>query len=484
MSITTTLNNALSGLTAVSRIAENVSSNIANSMTDGYARRSVELGQQTIGATGVGVQIVGIARHVDPVLLANRRATDAELAQVSVTSDFLQTMESAIGLPDDPSSLSGRMTDFNTALIQAASRPDSEARLQAVVDTANSVTNQLNSVSDTIQSQRMQADQGIGHAVEFINSSLQQIADLNAHITRVDSSAKDSNSLIDQRQLLIDGISEYIPIREVPRDYGTIALFTPGGSILLDGRPAELGFTSVGVITADMTLDSGALSGLTVNGKSVSTYVESGPIAGGKLASLFDVRDVQAPGVQTRVDAVARDLIERFEDSSVDPTLSSGDPGFFTDRGNALDIADEIGLAGRIAVTTLVDPSAGGDLWRVRDGLGAASAGSAGDATLLNALTEAFGENRVPGSGDFIIAHSAIGVASDLLSGVSVARHTAETLQSFASAHNESLVAMELENGVDTDAEMQNLLLVEQAFAANAKVIATVDELIQTLIRM
>ena len=38
--------------------------------------------------------------------------------------------------------------------------------------------------------------------------------------------------------------------------------------------------------------------------------------------------------------------------------------------------------------------------------------------------------------------------------------------------------------GVDTDAEMQKLLLIEQSFSANARVITTIDALIQTLTRI
>ena len=40
----------------------------------------------------------------------------------------------------------------------------------------------------------------------------------------------------------------------------------------------------------------------------------------------------------------------------------------------------------------------------------------------------------------------------------------------------------ELRGGVDTDQEMQNLLMIEQAYSANAKVIQNVDDMIKTLL--
>ena len=45
-----------------------------------------------------------------------------------------------------------------------------------------------------------------------------------------------------------------------------------------------------------------------------------------------------------------------------------------------------------------------------------------------------------------------------------------------------ALKELELSAGVDTDAELQELLRIEQHYAANARVITTVDELMQTLL--
>jgi flagellar hook-associated protein 1 FlgK len=119
----------------------------------------------------------------------------------------------------------------------------------------------------------------------------------------------------------------------------------------------------------------------------------------------------------------------------------------------------------------------------LRDGLAALAQGNVGDATLLNALGSALSDPRVPSSGAFIGAQrSASGLAADVLSSVSTARQQAEYQQSYSVARQSSLTELELADGVDTDAEMQSLLLVEQAFAANARVIQTVDDLIQQLI--
>ena len=43
---------------------------------------------------------------------------------------------------------------------------------------------------------------------------------------------------------------------------------------------------------------------------------------------------------------------------------------------------------------------------------------------------------------------------------------------------------LELAQAVDSDEELQNLMLIEQAYAANAKVMTVVDQLMDTLLRI
>ncbi len=484
MSISGSLSNAMSGLNAVSRAAEVVSSNVANSLTEGYGRRELDLASRTLGGNGTGVKVQGVNRSVNDQIISERRLADASLGNASTAADFFTKLERALGLPDDPASVTGRMAQFESTLIEAASRPDSGSRLGAVFDAMNGLTNQINSASDQIQVLRLETDQSINFQVNALNDGLAKIAVLNHDIHVQLSAGYDANALMDQRQQMIDGISEIVPLRQVPRDNGQIALFTPGGAILLDNNAAVVGFTPVGTIVPQMTLGSSALSGLTINGQPVPTTAP-GPIAGGSLAGLFAVRDQHSVVAQERLDAVARDLIERFASPSVDPTLNIGDAGIFTDAGSPFNPVNEVGLSSRLSVNGLLDPDAGGALWRLRDGLGAVVPGDVGNATQLLALADALNIKKIPATGGFIgAARSAIGLSGDLISLTNIDLRSAESDMSFASAQQNSLKFIELQSGVDTDHEMQQLLLIEQAYAANARVISTIDEMINTLLRL
>jgi flagellar hook-associated protein 1 FlgK len=54
----------------------------------------------------------------------------------------------------------------------------------------------------------------------------------------------------------------------------------------------------------------------------------------------------------------------------------------------------------------------------------------------------------------------------------------------YASSHYTALREMELSMGVDTDQELQSLLMIEKSYAANAKVIQAIDAMIQTIVEM
>jgi len=254
----------------------------------------------------------------------------------------------------------------------------------------------------------------------------------------------------------------------------------------LDGsNVAEFGFSSRAMITPDLSVGAGTLSQLTVNGREVDALADRSFVGGGRLAALFEVRDAIAPAAQGQIDAVARDFIDRFQSVSADPTLATGDAGLFTDGGGNFDPLLELGVAGRINFTPLADPAQGGDISLLRDGLGAAVQGPVGDATQLQRLAQALADGRATVSGGFTGAsRSAAILTSDLLSMASVELADQETRESFAASLNQTLRTEELRNGVDTDTEMRQLLVIEQAYAANARIIETISEMLDTLTRL
>lgn len=484
MSITGALSNALSGLTVAARTAEMVSNNIANALTDGYGRRDIAVSSRANGSSG-GVTVDGLTRHVDRALVSDRRQAQAAQENARVAVDFLQRVEGLVGTPDDPYSLSARLSALEAALVTAASRPDSTERLTTVVNRATEVATAFNRAASGIQAMRTDADRGIAQKVDLLNTSLAQVRDLNTRISAAINQGGDITALEDHRQVVIDRIAEIVPIREISRDRGNLALFTEGGAILLDGTAARIDFRPANLVMPHMTQANGLLSGFAMNGIPLSPDSAANLFEGGTLAALVEQRDELGTWAQGGLDAVARDLVERFQDPGLDPTLGATAAGLFTDVGARSVPGQETGLAQRLAVNAAVDPGQGGAVWRLRDGLGATSPGAVGNATQLNRFSTALAMSRVPLSGDFGPASRNAGeLLSSYLSRIGTARETKEQALGFNAARFTETRSAELADGVDTDQEMQRLILVEQAYAANARMMQVIDDMMQTLLRI
>ncbi|MGR3761328.1 flagellar hook-associated protein FlgK [Roseobacteraceae bacterium NS-SX3] len=481
MSITSALNTAMSGLTAASRSSQVVSENLANAMTPGYARRTLSM---TTGGGMPGVRVTGVQRVVDPGILASRRTAEAEHGAAKIQADFFTRMSDHVGTVDDPTSISAQLSAFDAALVEAVSRPDSTPRLNDLSVKAAGLAESISRAAEGLHDLRLAAEHSIGTQVNSVNQALKEIEKLNARISVAQAGGIDTSSMFDQRSQLIDDVNAIIPVSLVQRDRGQVALFSEGGVVLLDGKAAELSFDGKRDILPHMTQANGLLSGLEVNGVAIDTS-PTGPLRGGTLNAQFEIRDVTAVAAQEDLDAVARDLIERFQDPALDSTLGVADAGLFTDGGGFFDAANTLGVANRIQLNNLVALDGQAETWRFRDGLQAAAPGDPGDATLLRGYSSALEATRpVTSTGLGFGNSTASTLSASLMSRFAQDSETASRALSFAAASYTEMSSAELAMGVDTDAELQNLMLIEKAYAANAKVLTVVDELMETLLRI
>ena len=124
----------------------------------------------------------------------------------------------------------------------------------------------------------------------------------------------------------------------------------------------------------------------------------------------------------------------------------------------------------------------GGALWRLRDGIAAAAPGPVGNAVQVGNLLAALDRPVAAATGQ--PAQGATGRMAALIAEISTSRDVAETGAASTRARHEALGEQVLAQGVDTDAEMQQLLLIEQAYAANARVIETADAMLRRLLEI
>lgn len=475
MSISSALAQAGTGLTAAARQVQVLSGNIANAQTPGYGPRSVALSAAALGGQGAGVRVLGVTRQVDPVLQGLLRGAGAARAQAEVQTRFWAAVVGAIGVPDAPGGLAGALDGFVSALVAAAERPDLDSRLGAAVTAAQGLAQRLNGLERVVQDQRLAADAAIGADARALQDGLDRLHRMNREIVQMRATGQPVLDLEEAREGLLATLSEIVPLRAQVRPEGRMVVYTEGGLPLLDLQPARIGFQPVAAMDAGMTLAGGQLSGLTVNGRAVATG-PGGPVAGGRLAAAFALRDAEGPAVQGALDALAASLIARFE--GADPTAAPGAPGLFTDPG----ASPAPGLAGRLAVNPLVIPESGGALWRLRDGLGAAAPGPAGEPAQIGRWLAALDQPLAAGPG--MAARSFGQDLDETLSALGQTRQQAEDRLTYAAAVEDGLHQQALAGGVDIDAEMRRLLAVETAYAANARVLSVADAMLRTLLEI
>jgi len=486
MSISSALNNAASGLAAQTRLAETISNNVANALTPGYARRATELSSVSLGGYGQGVAVGATTRAENATLTAERRAMDAALGASGTRSDAYDRILTAIGDTTSASSVATLATGLETALMAATASPQSTTALAGAVSAAKDLATAINRASDETGQLRSEADTEIGRQVTQLNAALHRIDALNDKITTLVAAGGDTANLEDQRAQLIDSVAAIVPLKVARRDGGQVALFSRNGGVLLEGKVYELGFTPAATaVTAEMTVGAG-LSGLAQDVGALTGPVAitagsgAGLFDGGTLGALFELRDTIAPQAQSEIDAYAADLVDRFQSLMPPGALDAAGDGLFVDAG----AGGQAGLAGRLAVNAAVDPSAGGAVWRLRDGLAAASQGSVGNGATLQALSDAMTAARTPTG---FAATSARGgsaaLASEITSFFAARAARSDEDRAYLSARQATLAEQESSaTGVDTDTELQSLTLVEQAYAANAKVLSVIDELMQLLL--
>ena len=404
------------------------------------------------------------------------------MAQADVLSETWGSLSRRIGDDLETSTLFQNLSALDAAMKDAAQSPESTTHANQVVLSANNLVNEFNNLSTLITQERQQADQDIAASVDILNASLLEVERLNASIAKIDRSTSQAAALFDERDRVLDRISEFVPIQTYPRNSGTVDVLTVEGVYLVAGSAKQVEFTPAATVGPNITLANGTLSGLTVDGLDITPGAQTfGAVSSGSLAALFTLRDTDLPGLSTQLDAIAQDMIDRFSDPSIDATNPVGSPGLFLDTNAA---AGD-GVAGRIELNALVDPDRGGAVWRLRDGLGATVSGPPGNNTILTNLSNAFETVQTVNVPGLQGGYTATDLVAQLSTLAGQQRIQNESTLSSISLQFDSLQRAEAsELAVDIESEMQDLLIIEQAYAANARVIEAAGQMINQLMEI
>ena len=374
MSLSQALSAAISGLNVSQSSLALVAANVANADTPGYVRKTVDQVATAGNGTGIGVRISTVQRQLDQYVQQQLRVENAGASYATTLSQFYDRLQGVFGSPGTANTLESGYNDFTSALQALSTSPDDAAARSSVISAAESLTQQLNQTSASINDMRGDAELGISDAVTQVNQALSQIANLNAQIASSSQNDSATATLLDQRDSYIDQLSKLMDIKVVTTDQNQVNIFTNSGIQLLGVKASQLAFNAQGSLTpnsrwsSDPTQSSvGTITLVSPTGGSVD-LIQSGAIRSGEIAGYLQMRDHDLVQAQSQVDAIAAAMASALSDkTTAGSTVTSGlQSGFSVDiggmsAGNSIKIGYTDSLTNTPHTITLMrvdDPSA------------------------------------------------------------------------------------------------------------------------------
>ncbi|KAF0674643.1 flagellar hook-associated protein FlgK [Profundibacterium mesophilum] len=466
MSIASAFNAARSALTVTGRWAEVTSNNISNADRPEYTRRGLTL--DSVGDAS-GVRVAAVQREMNAALDREYRLETGRVARQDTVAELLDAYTAKLGSPGTEGTVSARMTGLQSSFDLLSANPADPALQRNVLDAADGMTRSLNKASRDLKETTAAVTARIVGEVEVVNGMLGEVGEINRQIAIEEKGSRRMAVLEDQLATRLDGIAQVMDFTLERDAAGRAELRTRSGAELVAG-------TQVTTISFD------AASGALFAGASEITPGETGVrgFGEGRLAGEIELRNAILPQMELQLDEMAGALVAGFEMAEG----LAGSPGLFTDAGAAYDPASREGLAGRITVNDAVRPEAGGALWRLRDGVSAATPGYAGDSTQITAYSDllsgpvAYDPAAGLGTGITMTDY-----AAGLMAEQHAVRVDAETQAESLALGTETIAhARAGLQGVNIDEELQQLMAVEQSYAANSQVMRTLDDMMETLL--
>lgn len=463
MSVQLALTSALSGLRTTQQQAAMVSHNLANATTAGYVRRDLDLSAVTTAGRGAGVRVDAVARKVDELLIRDARFETSRYSGQEARASALADYALVLGQPQDEKSVSTQLSKLQQAFSRLHDMPNDDAARNAVVSQATALAGGLNRAAEAAQTVQDDARGRLQTSVDVVNTSLQRISDLNGKIATLETRGGDAGDLRDQRDRLLDQVSQEIGIRTYSREDGQVVVMTRNGQTLLDHplAPGEQPLTLLG-------------DEVMANGVALSANPDS-EIQSGRIMGYVQTIKQDMPRAMAQLDELAAGLVQAFQGAEADPTK----PGLFTDAGAAYGAT--AGLAWRIAVNGAVRTES----WRVQSGVQAATPLQPGDQTQIEKFQAVFTGTRSFAATD-MPANATLGsYATAMVSAQQGYRTGAESEMNARKISADTLETARINrDGVNIDDEMQKLLLIEQSYGASAQVVQVAGRMIDILLQI
>lgn len=433
------------------RALEVTSHNIVNSANENYSRQRIMLETETSNLTagivwGNGVKIDTVQRMRDKLVDAHITSTNQKYSDSNRQSQLIGQIEDLFSEPSDLG-VSNLMTTFFNSFNELAVTPNSLPLRTNVLNAANNLSAKVTSINQSLTSLKGDIRQEFQQKVNEVNSLLKQIHQINYEQFSNAYNGVPVNDLLDQRDALVDKLSNLVNINVV-YDNTNSAVISIGGALAVD------------------RMHSAEFVAEEANGK-LNLKVKDGTypivLTGGELNALSNVYSKKIPAYQDKLDSVINALVEAVNgEHSQGFTIS--DPqetglNFFEGYANGeLIINGEIANDPNKIAISLDGTEGNGEI--------ALRIAQLTDAKLMNGNTLQEGYASLIND-----------IGNDGM------------LQNNYTSANQ-IVLDELDqlkasqSGVSVDEEMTNVLKFQRTYEASAKLITIADDMLKTILEM
>lgn len=501
MSIDAALLIARSGLLHTQRALSNAADNVANAEVEGYTRKRIVGDAVSVSGEGMGVRSLGPMRDVDTALTNEMNKRRSAKSAAELRDNVLSRINEAHGDPAKGESLGDLVAKLRTSFVDLRVDPSQVVKQQAVVlNAAQNIATRFNDVARVVVEARQTAHDGIVQNVAQLNSTLREISVLRDDVVERTGAGVPTADVEDKLDVALTRLSDLLEVRPIRQANGGLLLLGAGGITIPIQKTGDVFSVPGAVIAPDSFYGgSGTIPAITMGGIDVTRQ-----LIGGKLGESITLRDQTLPRYQAELDVAAAELADRFR--AVGLRLFTDSGGTVPDPNLAYAGSAQVGFANRIEINSAVRA----DIRLLRDGTetlpGPPSftpnpvGGPAGFVTLIDRiLSNTFGETNASGASWGGFATSGLGPDGTLsspfgsprtiedYSGLVTASQTADSAAATsaletAKQFSEGLEArFNRESRVDVDSEMASLIQLQNAYAANARVMTTAQSMWTTL---
>jgi len=448
--------------------AEVSGNNLANASNPIYARQRIKIDSAVTiptekGPQGSGAAVARLEQIRDKVLDA------AVIYENSITGyhegklAYLQQAENALGQTVDSQTIdaggaygtygiSEGMTELFSSFQSLSVSPTSISERQTVISNAKKISTKLRTVDERLSRLRTAINEEVKDTIAQVNNKIKEVAYVSINIGNIEVVEGSANEVRDSLQYSMEQLSKYAEIKTTYNENGELTLKINDHEMITDN-----------VMTNSINGKADA------NGMYYMYEGNDGKIintTSGHIKGMIDVRDQSVKDLREDIDAMTGQLIT--EVNALHQTgydldgVNDSSSGLFEGTG-AADIKVNEAIADnprKLQGSSSADETSNNDILR-----SIANLGSKAIAGLNSVSFSEYYSNTLSRFG-----HDVALTTSQL--------NDQKTVEKLLIRQRESIM------GVSIDEEVANLVVYQRAFQASAKLLTTMDGLMQDVLNM